>query len=106
LAATKEGGETHLVMAAFRDGEEQEVERIRLDQDVIHLKVHADFRDQADRAVFSYSVDGEDWKPIGDTLQMRYTLVHFMGARFALFSYGTTTAGGTADFAYFRIGPD
>ena len=42
-------------------------------------------------------------RAIGDTLQMRYTLPHFMGYRFGLFTYATRTPGGFADFDYFRI---
>jgi hypothetical protein len=34
---------------------------------------------------------------------MRYTMPHFMGYRFGLYNYSTLTAGGSADFDYFRI---
>src|SRR5699024_4773110 len=40
---------------------------------------------------------------IGDTLQMEYTLPHFMGYRFALFNYATQDTGGFVDFDYFRV---
>lgn len=103
VGVEKEGGQTAVVMVAFRDGEAQTVERVPLHQDVVHLRAQVDFRDQVDRATFSYSLDGEAWAPIGDTLQMRYTLAHFMGYRFALFAYSTETPGGTADFDYFRL---
>ena len=53
--------------------------------------------------VFMYSLNGVEWKPIGNTLQMSYTLPHFMGYRFALFNYATITTGGHVDFYYFRI---
>ncbi|WP_372490047.1 hypothetical protein [Chitinophaga sedimenti] len=34
---------------------------------------------------------------------MAYTIPHFMGYRFGLFNYATKTAGGYADFDYYRI---
>jgi hypothetical protein len=71
----------------------------------VHLRAEADFRNQVDRALFSYSLDGSEWRPIGDALQMRYTLVHFMGYRFGLFNYATKTPGGWADFDYLRLAP-
>jgi beta-xylosidase len=90
-------------MTARRDGAAVEIERVPVEQDVVHLKVEADFRDQTDRATFAYSLDGETWTPIGDTHPLHYTLDHFMGARFALFLYATETPGGSADFDYFRL---
>lgn len=104
VGVTKEGAETAVVMAAVRDGEDREVARVPFDQDVVYLKVDADFRDMTDKASFSYSLDGVAWRPIGDPFQMRYTLGHFMGARFALFTYASETPGGWADFDYFRLG--
>ena len=35
---------------------------------------------------------------------MEYTLSHFMGYRYGLFSFGTKTTSGYADFDFFRIG--
>jgi xylan 1,4-beta-xylosidase len=34
---------------------------------------------------------------------MSYKLDHFMGYRFALFTYAETTTGGFVDFDYFRV---
>ncbi len=103
VGVEKKGGETSLVMVAFRGEEEQVVERVPLGRSVVYLKADAEFRDQVDQATFSYSLDGDTWTPIGDTLQMRYTLQHFMGYRFALFTFARETPGGRADFDYFRI---
>ncbi len=105
VGVRKEGGQSYVVMVAFRDGEVQEVARVPVGSNVVHLRADADFRDQRDQATFAYSLDGEAWTPIGDTLQMRYTLAHFMGYRFALFAYATETPGGTADFDDFRLDP-
>ena len=103
VGVKKEGGQVSVVMVAYRDGEAQEVKHVPVNQDVVYLKADANFRDQLDQATFSYSLDGETWTPIGDTLQMRYTLVHFMGYRFGLFVYATKQPGGWADFDYFRL---
>ena len=104
VGVTKAGGTTLIVMVNASGGEATEVERVPLTQDVVHLRTVADFQNQVDRAIFSYSLDGETWTRIGDTLQMSYTLGHFMGYRFGLFAYATGTPGGTADFDYFRLG--
>lgn len=99
----KDDGEMSIVMVAFRDGREVEVERVPIDREIVYLKAEADFRDQVDQAFFSYSLDGETWTRIGEMLQMQYTLGHFMGYRFALFNFATKAPGGWADFDYFRL---
>ena len=38
---------------------------------------------------------------LGETLQMQYTLEHFMGARFGLFNFATEEAGGYVDFLHY-----
>jgi beta-xylosidase len=102
VGVKKEGAAAFIVMVSA-DGDE--VERVPIDRAVVHLRAEADFRNQVDRALFSYSLDGSEWRPIGDALQMRYTLVHFMGYRFGLFNYATKTPGGWADFDYLRLAP-
>jgi beta-xylosidase len=87
------------------EGAAAEVESIPLDQQTVRLGVEADFQDQTDEAEFYYSLDGEEWTQIGNTLEMSYELSHFMGYRFALFNYATEKAGGIADFGYYRVGP-
>jgi len=62
-----------------------------------------DFRERADNASFWYSLNGNDWLPIGESLAMKYTLPHFMGYRFALFNFATQHAGGSVDFDFYRI---
>ncbi|RYY56085.1 MAG: glycosyl hydrolase 43 family protein [Chitinophagaceae bacterium] len=69
----------------------------------VYLRTDCNFTDRKDEAMFYFSFDGKQWEPIGTTLKMRYTLTHFMGARFALFNYATKNTGGYADFDYFRI---
>jgi arabinoxylan arabinofuranohydrolase len=83
----------------------KEIERCKMDdgRSKIYLRFEADFRDLTDKAVFSYSLDGNEWHSIGDTLQMYYDWPDFCGYRFALFHYATKEAGGIADFDYFHV---
>ena len=98
-----ENGKKSLVMVLSENDEPIEKELIPLATDRVYLKIACDFRERADKAIFFYSLDAQDWKPIGDTLQMRYTLPHFMGYRFGLFSYATHETGGYVDFDYYRV---
>ena len=76
---------------------------IPMHQDLVYFKATCDFTNKKDEAEFYYSLDGKQWKHIGTTLKMAYTLPHFMGYRFALFNYATKSPGGYADMDYFRI---
>lgn len=77
--------------------------RVPLPQSRVYFQIRADFKDQRDIATFWYSLDGRHWESIGTELNMKYTLPHFMGYRFALFSYATQTPGGRADFDFYRL---
>jgi len=80
-----------------------EVELIPFNGKTIHLKVEADFKEMADVGYFYYSIDGKNWKSIGQSLKMAYSMPHFMGYRFALFNYATKQTGGYVDFDYFKV---
>jgi arabinoxylan arabinofuranohydrolase len=69
----------------------------------VWLRTSCDFRHLTDKATFAYSLDGNEWHAIGDTLQMYYDWPDFCGYRFALFHYATKEAGGIADFDYFHV---
>jgi beta-xylosidase len=92
-----------VVMVNGRSDPPEEVESVPIIQDSIYLKIAFDFINKRDRAYFYYSLDRTEWRAIGNTLYMSYTLTHFMGYRFALFNYATESTGGTVDFDYFRI---
>lgn len=81
----------------------EEVEQVKLTQDVVFLKASVDFRDKTDIGHFYYSLDGKEWKKIGNQIKMQYSMPHFMGYRFGLFNYATKETGGYADFDWFRI---
>lgn len=103
VGAKVEGDKKSVVMIAIDKGKPVEVQRIPLHQSQIYLKIDCDFTDKKDEANFFYSLDGKIWKPIGKTLQMKYTIPHFMGYRFGLFNFATKNTGGYADFDWFRI---
>ncbi|MDT0688784.1 glycoside hydrolase 43 family protein [Salegentibacter sp. F188] len=93
----------HIIMVNGASEEPVEVESIPLNQEELYLKAVGDFQDRKDTAEFYFSLDGENWKAIGNELKMSYTLPHFMGYRFALFNYATKESGGHVDFDYFKI---
>ncbi|HEU4327697.1 MAG TPA: AbfB domain-containing protein, partial [Roseiflexaceae bacterium] len=82
-----------------------EVASVPLGQSRVYFKVYTDYRNRTDKASFFYSLDGNQWTAIGGTLQMAYTLPHFVGYRFALFTYATRSTGGAVDFDYYRVQP-
>jgi len=96
-------GKKHIVMTNGQTKTAAEAASIPLGQDTVYLKAECDFRNRTDKAYFYYSLDGKIWTPIGTTLQMAYTIPHFMGYRFGIFNYATATAGGYVDVDYFKI---
>lgn len=103
VGAKMENNQKKIVMVNGASEEATEVENIPLEQDELYLKAVCDFKERKDTAEFYYSLDGENWKAIGNELKMSYTLPHFMGYRFALFNFATKEAGGYVDFDYFNI---
>lgn len=92
-----------IVMVNAQSGKPVETGSVPLKQKKVYLKAECNFQERKDVADFYYSLDGKTWMKIGTQLKMQYTLPHFMGYRFGLFNYATRTAGGYADFDYFRI---
>ncbi len=101
-----EGGNKFIVMVNAQSGSSIESANIPLAKSRVYLKASCNFKDRTDKADFYYSLDGSNWISIGSTLQMAYTLPHFMGYRFGLFNYSTKATGGYADFDYFRVSND
>ena len=105
VGVKKENGQLFIVMQrAMEKGDAQgkEIERLNLQSSKVYLRVRMNFKNLTDKAIFYYSLDGEHWTPIGDTLQMYYDWPDFCGYRFALFHYATKETGGYADFDYFH----
>ncbi|WP_232230115.1 glycoside hydrolase 43 family protein [Bacillus sp. J37] len=103
VGVRKSGDTCFIVMINNSLGDGKEIESIPVNQDRVHFKIYVDYRDQVDKAYFYYSLDGEKWNSIGNILQMKYKLDHFVGYRFALFNYATKLPGGFVDFDYFRL---
>ncbi|HLT33819.1 MAG TPA: glycoside hydrolase 43 family protein [Aquaticitalea sp.] len=98
-----DNGTKKIVMVSAAGDVIKEVESVPLNQNKIYLKAECNFKDRIDKANFFYSLDGKSWTRIGDTINMPYTLPHFMGYRFGLFNYATKQVGGYVDFDYFHI---
>ncbi|MBQ8922102.1 MAG: family 43 glycosylhydrolase [Oscillospiraceae bacterium] len=86
------------------------IEQKDLSGDEVYLKIDFNFAtvdssynvsNNIDKANFYYSYDGSNWTKIGDTLSMSYDLTLFTGYRSAIYSYGTSSAGGYADIDFY-----
>lgn len=69
---------------------------------ILYLKIRFQYEDSIDQATFYWSDNEVEWNNIGDILQMKYTLDHFMGYRIGIFNYATEVIGGHVDIDYFR----
>lgn len=98
-----ENGQKSIVMVNADGGEAQEIKNIPIDQDRVYLRADFNFYQHADDADFYYSLDGTTWNKIGNTLNMSFTIPHFMGYRFAIFNYATQSTGGYVDVDYFHV---
>ncbi|MDR0895652.1 MAG: glycoside hydrolase 43 family protein [Prevotellaceae bacterium] len=98
-----ENGVKRIVMVSAQTNKPEVIETLPLTGKVVYLKATCDFTDRHDVADFYYSLDGKQWKKIGNQLHMEYSMPHFMGYRFGLFNYATQQTGGYADFDYFKI---
>lgn len=98
-----ENGQKSIVMVNADGGEAQEIANIPIDQDRVYLRADFNFYQHADDADFYYSLDGTTWNKIGNTLNMSFTIPHFMGYRFAIFNYATQSTGGYVDVDYFHV---
>ncbi len=68
----------------------------------VWLRVACNF--DIEKAVFSWSADGKDFTPLGDTFTMAYQLTTFQGVRYSLFNFNTSgQPGGYADFENFTV---
>ena len=103
IAVKIENGAKKIVMMDAVKGVSKEVASVSLNQDKVYFKAECDFKNRADKGRFYYSLDGNYWTPIGSTINLPYTLPHFMGYRFGLFNYATKNTGGYVDFDYFHI---
>ncbi len=80
---------------------EVEYEKVRIQSDIVRLKICLDFENMKDEAEFFYESE-IGWKKIGITHKLYFKLDHFCGCRFGLFMYSTEKPGGIAGFRDFR----
>lgn len=102
VKVTENGDQFITMCIKGENGSEQVIESVKCEKKEVYLKIHFVFENSMDMASFSYSFDGMNWKPIGMTLLMQYTLDHFMGYRVGLYYYATSQIGGHVDFDYFN----
>ncbi len=74
----------------------------------VHVKADTTFQDPNGQlwVQYLYSLDGTTWQTLGGRqgpLVMDWSLSHFMGYRFGLFSYATQQTGGVVDFDHFLL---
>lgn len=108
-AVTKRGGRNVIVMIS-RDrvsspngGSDMwvtEWETVPVTENIVRLRVDADFGERKDTAVF-FCHDGTGWRKIGVSHKLFFGLDHFTGCRFGLFMYATRETGGRAGFRNF-----
>lgn len=111
LGITKEAGEYSLIKIIrqekdFRDtGSDYMpgtvVEKIKLSEPKISLCLKASFEDLQDKLDFFYLKDRR-WVKVGTSLNLKFRLDHFCGARFGLFIYSTKECGGSSVFTDFE----
>jgi xylan 1,4-beta-xylosidase len=66
------------------------------------LRVACNF--DTEESVFSWSMDGKNFSPLGNPFVMAFQLTTFQGVRLALFNYNTAgKPGGYADFDNFQV---
>lgn len=112
VALAKDGGNYKVVMyqGAYEGEPKRSTETLKeskpLSGSKVYLRVDFDLPIDKGTAFFYYSEDGKTWNKIGTNVGLGFDLHMFVGARFGLFNYATKTAGGTAEFDWFKIGVD
>jgi len=106
VALTKESGSYKVVMyTGTKDGESQK-ESKAISGSKVYLRIDFDLPVDRGTAYFYYSTDGSTWTKIGSDVKLNYDLHMFVGVRWGLFNFATKTAGGYADFDWFKVGTD
>jgi len=106
VGIAKDGGKYKVVMYQGDEKGESQKADAALDGPQVFLRVDFDLPIDRGTAKFYYSTDGSKWTKIGGDVGLSYSLHMFTGYRFGLFNYATKTAGGYADFDWFKIGDD
>ena len=106
VALAKDGGSYKVVMyTGNKDGERQAASQA-LSGSKVYLRIDFDLPIDRGTAYFYYSTDGSTWTKIGSDVKLNYDLHMFVGVRWGLFNFATKSAGGYADFDWFKVGTD
>ena len=106
VALAKDGGSYKVVMYSGDKTSDSQKASAPISGSKVYLRVDFDLPIDRGTASFYYSTDGTSWTKIGDNVGLSYSLGMFVGYRFGLFNFATKTAGGYADFDWFKIGVD
>jgi xylan 1,4-beta-xylosidase len=99
IGVEKSAGKLSILQFDEQTGRET---RRALDATRVWLRADCDF--MAERASFSYSLDGRSFESVGAPFTTVFQLTTFQGVRYALFSYSLTgKAGGAANFDSFEV---
>ena len=106
VALAKDGGSYKVVMYSGNKDRESLVKSENLSDSKVYLRIDFDLPIDRGTAYFYYSTDGNTWTKIGSDVKLNYDLHMFVGVRWGLFNFATKTAGGYADFDWFKVGTD
>ncbi len=71
----------------------------------IYLRITADIAPSGTKtAQFYYSSNGSTWTQLGGSFSMNTNWTYFMGYRFGIFNYATSSLGGSVKLSYFDLG--
>ena len=106
VALAKDGGSYKVVMYTGNKDGERQAESKALSGSKVYLRIDFDLPIDRGTAYFYYSTDGNTWTKIGSDVKLNYDLHMFVGVRWGLFNFATKSAGGYADFDWFKVGTD
>lgn len=103
IGLTKDEGKYYIVMKAKSTSTDMETESARqaVSGDTARLRADIVFTDNFGTVNFRYMENGE-WKVLGTSHRIDFSLAHFTGARFGLFMYSTSHTYGSTSFSEFR----
>ncbi len=79
-----------------------QTDRVQLKGSRVWLRAHCDFL--TEKANFSFSADGRNFKSLGSEFAMIFQVITFQGVRYSLFNFNTSgKMGGYADFDRFTV---
>jgi len=76
------------------------IDSTEIHQNIVYLKTLAS--NATKKASFAFSLDGVNFKKLGNELLMAFSLKIFTGNKFCLFNYPTSQVGGYVDFDWFH----